>query len=233
MAAFDRSVQEPLLHHRKSWQTLAPGTELRIQLDLFLEGYELRFMPALAEVVMELFFMSVVERRGERDHSVVHKGHTGRRPGGPNVSLTLRMPEIETLALEDSACGIVSLSQKFDQVRDPLNAARLFRVSRHPLLQEARTQKLSQHEVRSRLADVIYSLDPHSQFQVRTDTRKRHAQARKDKQKKLEQIRQAFGLPMRLCAESVEGHAMVEHCRLRMQPGQLFSMPTGSTSFWS
>lgn len=89
LRAIDEGCQASELHHYTTLEFLTSVSPLRLQLEIFAGGR--RTLP--------LLFIPVVERQAERDHSIINKATRGRRPGGPHVSLTMCISEIE-LALQ-------------------------------------------------------------------------------------------------------------------------------------
>lgn len=229
---FDNAVQEEAMHHRISWEFLAPGCELRRQLQAFASGSQpLWTWPELHRRVLALTFINVAERRGEADHSLISKAAVGRKPAPPAVSLSLRMPEVLE-AIGTSPAQVHDFCAHFNSVRNPRDAVVAQGLSRHPTIKEALERNAAYHEMHTLLQSVVYGTDPESMFYKDADgVLKLHDKSKRAVAKAAESIRRGGYLPRRLSREAVRQHALLHHCLNAMKLGQMCSLLAGVGAF--
>ena len=216
------------MHHPVTWKFLSPMSLIRHELEAFSTGDASRGqLPLLMQAVMPFMFVPIVERTGERDHSIMHKAVSGRRPGGPKSSLAIRMPEI--LELLKTGPGFTSLISKFELARSGADLARTLGLAMHPSIKERLLTSPKRELMLRLLSSVLYSLDPESQFLTHEKARAQHKQ-RKEARKKQAKLEMPQPRLRYLTKESYMLVHMIRHCRQVMKPGCYYSCPAGSVT---
>ena len=133
-------------------------------------------LPELFVRVAVWLFISITERRGEADHSVMTKGTQGRTVTAAATSLTLRIPILEQRLAKATAKEFHRMADTFNVIRKPLAAIRTFGFVRHPYIVKGMAANESKEHLQTRFSRCMYAMDPHSHF---LDTSKTRAKAEK------------------------------------------------------
>ena len=228
------ALPQASLHHRLTLKYLAAGTEGRREMEAFVGGAPLEDLPTLRKFVWSLQFAPTVERVQEGDHSIVNTFVNKRgRFSGAFVSTRLRFQEIRAVVAEPSNCR--KLAACYDLVDDPDVLARQLGFSMHPLWTEAKRQKYTRR-LKCQVADqVLYSLDPTTQFVSVKAAAKKRAARKKEKEKQEAAALRAFlpqaGRQRQWNIGNVERLAAAHHLQERMAPHCLYSFSEESLRF--
>ncbi len=214
------------LHHTLSMKFLLPGGPLRDALDNFVQGGNMT--EELLGEVCKLRFIATVERSIEKQHSLIKKRAGKNYRTGKAVSLTLRVPNIKDQARRDPQF-MDRLVTSFALMRNPLEAARRFGLSRHPAIVAASDQKFSLSQTSHVLNNIVYRCDAESKFLLKGNVRRSHLRETERQLRADVKVATACrepGVPAaaEVSRDNIVRVALLEHFRFLAEPRRVFSL---------
>lgn len=151
----------------------ATGQHSQGQLEEVASGTPLQDLRQLASAVARLYFVPVVERIVEGDHSIVHRHGGYRKVSAAYVSCSQRLPEIDIImsSPDDKAKPLAA----FEHTRKLRKCSKLFKFTKHPQWHDITCKPKKQQAGLEKLAArILYSADVSTQYFNLGPVRARH-----------------------------------------------------------
>ena len=180
----------------------------------------------LLKVVGQYVFAPVTERRQEGDHAIINKFVSKRSISPAYVSLTLRMPEMETLIWSSSSQSLQrqhTLLKYVSELSHADTCAQFFHMQNHPEYETLMVARACNRDKLGLLSKLLYQVDMHSQFASYREQRQQREIYDRRLHAMVQKVHTKQGRSGGVVADVLR-ESTVQHLRARCDLGRFYSL---------